>query len=112
MIVLDIRPSASVEDSFAALCAAEAVVHTHGRSSVAVGLVCDEMPLVHYNLLRLGGRQDTGGPTSLGADRAPEPVSGAAETVGAQVVQPSNTCAGRAKTRDGASYAVEERAKP
>ncbi|KAA0099597.1 class II aldolase/adducin family protein [Mycolicibacterium sp. P1-18] len=39
--------------------AASAVVHTHGRSSVAVGLVCDEMPLVHYNLLRLGGRIPT-----------------------------------------------------
>jgi L-fuculose-phosphate aldolase len=38
---------------------AEAVVHTHGRSSVAVGLVCDEMPLVHYNLVRLGGRIPT-----------------------------------------------------
>lgn len=37
----------------------QAVVHTHGRSSVAVGLVCDEMPLVHYNLLRLGGRIPT-----------------------------------------------------
>lgn len=39
--------------------AARAVVHTHGRSSVAVGLVCDRMPLVHYNLLRLGGRIPT-----------------------------------------------------
>ncbi|BBZ25905.1 class II aldolase [Mycolicibacterium madagascariense] len=39
--------------------AARAVVHTHGRSSVAVGLVCDAMPLVHYNLLRLGGRLPT-----------------------------------------------------
>ncbi|GAB7067258.1 class II aldolase/adducin family protein [Mycobacterium hodleri] len=38
---------------------AQAVVHTHGRSSVAVGLVCDRMPLVHYNLLRLGGRIPT-----------------------------------------------------
>lgn len=36
-----------------------AIVHTHGRSSVAVGLVCDQMPLVHYNLLRLGGRVPT-----------------------------------------------------
>jgi len=34
---------------------ARAAVHTHGRSSVAVGLVCDRMPLVHYNLARLGG---------------------------------------------------------
>lgn len=39
--------------------AAHAVVHTHGRSSVAVGLVCDRMPLVHYNLFRLGGRIPT-----------------------------------------------------
>jgi L-fuculose-phosphate aldolase len=39
--------------------AARAIVHTHGRSSVAVGLVCDRMPLVHYNLLRLGGRIPT-----------------------------------------------------
>jgi L-fuculose-phosphate aldolase len=39
--------------------AAKAVVHTHGRNSVAVGLVCDQMPLVHYNLLRLGGRIPT-----------------------------------------------------
>jgi L-fuculose-phosphate aldolase len=39
--------------------AAQAIVHTHGRSSVAVGLVCDEVPLVHYNLLRLGGRIPT-----------------------------------------------------
>jgi L-fuculose-phosphate aldolase len=38
---------------------AGAVVHTHGRSSVAVGLVCDQMPLVHYNLRRLGGRVPT-----------------------------------------------------
>lgn len=38
---------------------ARAVVHTHGRSSVAVGLVCDQMPLVHYNLRRLGGRVPT-----------------------------------------------------
>ncbi|MBT0771544.1 class II aldolase/adducin family protein [Kineosporia sp. J2-2] len=36
-----------------------AVVHTHGMSSVAVGLVADELPRVHYNILRLGGRVPT-----------------------------------------------------
>jgi len=38
---------------------ARAVVHTHGRSSVAVGLVCDRVPLVHYNVVRLGRRVPT-----------------------------------------------------
>jgi L-fuculose-phosphate aldolase len=36
-----------------------AVVHTHGQRSVAVGLVLDEIPMVHYNVLRLGGRIPT-----------------------------------------------------
>jgi L-fuculose-phosphate aldolase len=38
---------------------ARAVVHTHGQASVAVGLVCDELPLVHYNLTRAGGQVPT-----------------------------------------------------
>lgn len=40
-------------------CAAGAVVHTHGRAAVAVGLVADEIPPVHYSILRLGGRVPT-----------------------------------------------------
>ena len=54
--------------------AAQAVVHTHGRSSVAVGLVCDEMPLVHYNLLRLGGRIPTIPYLLFGSDELAEAV--------------------------------------
>jgi L-fuculose-phosphate aldolase len=54
--------------------AARAVVHTHGRSSVAVGLVCDEMPLVHYNLLRLGGRIPTVPYALFGSDELAEAV--------------------------------------
>ncbi|MET0699094.1 MAG: class II aldolase/adducin family protein [Mycobacterium sp.] len=57
--------------------AAQAVVHTHGRSSVAVGLVCDEMPLVHYNLLRLGGRIPTIPYLLFGSDELAEAVGDA-----------------------------------
>jgi len=38
---------------------AGAVVHTHGRAAVALGLVVDEVPPVHYSILRLGGRVPT-----------------------------------------------------
>ena len=34
---------------------AGAVVHTHAPSAVAVGLVTDELPCVHYQMLLLGG---------------------------------------------------------
>jgi L-fuculose-phosphate aldolase len=57
--------------------AAKAVVHTHGRSSVAVGLVCDRMPLVHYNLLRLGGRIPTVPYLLFGSEELAEAVGGA-----------------------------------
>ncbi|WP_019931051.1 class II aldolase/adducin family protein [Nocardia sp. BMG111209] len=32
-----------------------AVVHTHAPRSTAVGLVCDELPVIHYQQLPLGG---------------------------------------------------------
>ena len=57
--------------------AAQAVVHTHGRSSVAVGLVCDRMPLVHYNLRRLGGRIPTVPYLLFGSIELAEAVGGA-----------------------------------
>ncbi|MDG4667185.1 class II aldolase/adducin family protein [Mycobacterium sp. 236(2023)] len=57
--------------------AARAVVHTHGRSSVAVGLVCDQMPLVHYNLLRLGGRIPTVPYRLFGSEELAEAVGSA-----------------------------------
>jgi L-fuculose-phosphate aldolase len=34
---------------------AGAIAHTHATTSTAVGLVCDEIPLVHYAMLGLGG---------------------------------------------------------
>jgi L-fuculose-phosphate aldolase len=32
-----------------------AIVHTHAPRSIAVGLVCDELPVIHYQQLPLGG---------------------------------------------------------
>jgi L-fuculose-phosphate aldolase len=34
---------------------ARAVAHTHATTSTALGLVADEIPLVHYSMLSLGG---------------------------------------------------------
>lgn len=34
---------------------ARAIAHTHATTSVAIGLVADEIPLVHYAMLSLGG---------------------------------------------------------
>jgi L-fuculose-phosphate aldolase len=35
--------------------AAAAVAHTHATTTTAIGLVADEIPLVHYAMLSLGG---------------------------------------------------------
>ena len=35
--------------------AATAVVHTHSPFAAAVSTVCDEIPAIHYSILRLGG---------------------------------------------------------
>ena len=34
---------------------AAAITHTHATTTTAVGLVCDEVPLIHYTMLSLGG---------------------------------------------------------
>lgn len=34
---------------------AAAITHTHATTSTAVGLVCDEIPMIHYTMLNLGG---------------------------------------------------------
>lgn len=54
---------------------AVSVVHTHGRSSVALGLVADEIPLIHYNLLRLGGRVPTVPYATFGSPELAEAVA-------------------------------------
>jgi L-fuculose-phosphate aldolase len=32
-----------------------AIAHTHATTTTALGLVCDEIPLIHYTMLNLGG---------------------------------------------------------
>jgi len=34
---------------------AGAIAHTHATGTTAIGLVCDEIPLIHYTMLSLGG---------------------------------------------------------
>jgi L-fuculose-phosphate aldolase len=34
---------------------AGAIAHTHATASTAIGLVCEEIPLIHYTMLSLGG---------------------------------------------------------
>ena len=34
---------------------AAAIAHTHATTTTAVGLVCDQIPLIHYTMLGLGG---------------------------------------------------------
>ena len=34
---------------------AAAIMHTHATTTTAVGLVCDEIPMIHYTMLGLGG---------------------------------------------------------
>jgi L-fuculose-phosphate aldolase len=51
------------------LTQANAVVHTHSPFCVAVGTICDEIPAVHYSVLRLGGPTVRVAPyTTFGSD--------------------------------------------
>ncbi|GAA3598158.1 class II aldolase/adducin family protein [Kineosporia mesophila] len=54
-----------------------AIVHTHGKAAVAVGLVAQEIPLIHYNLLRLGGRVPTVGYFTFGSRELADAVGAA-----------------------------------
>jgi L-fuculose-phosphate aldolase len=48
---------------------AAAVVHTHSPFAVAVSTICDEVPAVHYSVLRLGGHTIRIAPyTTFGSD--------------------------------------------
>jgi L-fuculose-phosphate aldolase len=48
---------------------AEAVVHTHSPFAVALSTICDELPAVHYSVLRLGGPTVRVAPyTTFGSD--------------------------------------------
>jgi len=57
---------------------AGAVVHTHSPFAVALSAVCDEIPAVHYSVLRLGGPTVRVAPyTTFGSDGLADAASAA-----------------------------------
>jgi L-fuculose-phosphate aldolase len=57
---------------------AGAVVHTHSPFAVAMSTVCDEIPAVHYSVLRLGGPTVRVAPyTTFGSDGLADAASAA-----------------------------------
>ena len=59
---------------------ARAVIHTHSPFGVAVGTLWDEIPAVHYSVLRLGGPTvRVAGYTTFGSDGLAENVAAALE---------------------------------
>lgn len=51
------------------LTQATAIVHTHSPFAVAVSTICDELPAIHYSILRLGGSTVRVAPyTTFGSD--------------------------------------------
>jgi L-fuculose-phosphate aldolase len=57
---------------------ARAVVHTHSPFAAAVSTICDEVPAVHYAILRLGGPTIRVAPyTTFGSDGLAGNVAGA-----------------------------------
>lgn len=70
------------------LTQANAVVHTHSPFGVAVGTVCDEIPAVHYSVLRLGGPTVRVAPyTTFGSDGLAGNVAAALEDRFAALLQ-------------------------
>ena len=58
---------------------AAAIAHTHATTSTALGLVADEIPLVHYAMLSLGGAVRVADYACYGTDRLAENVVKALE---------------------------------
>jgi L-fuculose-phosphate aldolase len=73
---------------------AAAVVHTHAPFSVAVGTICDEIPAVHYSVLRLGGPTvRVAAYTTFGSDGLAGNVAAALEDRFAALLQNHGTIA-------------------
>ncbi len=58
---------------------ANAIAHTHATTSTAIGLIADEIPLVHYTMLGLGGAVRVADYACYGTDRLAENVVAALE---------------------------------
>jgi L-fuculose-phosphate aldolase len=70
------------------LTQASAVVHTHSPFGVAVGTICDEIPAVHYSVLRLGGPTVRVAPyTTFGSEALAANVAAALEDRFAALLQ-------------------------
>ena len=64
------------------------MIHTHSPFGVAVGTICDEIPAVHYSVLRLGGPTvRVAGYTTFGSDGLAENVAAALEDRFAALLQ-------------------------
>ena len=67
---------------------AEAIVHTHSRFAIAVAAVCDEVPAIHYSVLRLGGSSVRVAPyVTFGSDGLAEQAGKALEGRTAALLQ-------------------------
>jgi L-fuculose-phosphate aldolase len=67
---------------------AGAVVHTHSPFAVAISTVCDELPAVHYSVLRLGGPTVRVAPyTTFGSDGLADAASAALDGRSAALLQ-------------------------
>ena len=62
---------------------AGAVVHTHAPIGTALSLVLDELPVVHYQMLALGGAVRVAPYATFGTAELADPVAGCARRVAA-----------------------------
>lgn len=58
---------------------ANAIAHTHATTSTAIGLIADQIPLVHYTMLGLGGAVRVADYACYGTDKLAENVVAALE---------------------------------
>ena len=77
----DLAPTSEVPMHLAVYRAtgAAAITHTHATTSTAIGLIADEIPLVHYTMLNLGGAVRVADYACYGTDRLAELVVKALE---------------------------------
>jgi L-fuculose-phosphate aldolase len=70
---------------------ARAVVHTHSAAAVALSLLCDEVPLVHYQTAIFGGAVTVADYAPFGTDELAENVSAALAERSAAVMRHHGT---------------------
>jgi L-fuculose-phosphate aldolase len=64
-----------------------AIAHTHAVTSTAIGLVCDEIPLIHYTMLSLGGALRVAPYATYGTEQLAEHVVAALQYKQAALMQ-------------------------